>query len=422
MERFLKRARIDPGADALRKSDAESRRAFKTLDLDAAPPPVVGLQACPGAGKTTITLDLIAANPHKRFLLMYFNRAMKEDAAARAKKRKLTNVDVRTIDAVARGMFTSLTGPPAVPSEMLAKFKEKFEGDGRKAHRAWKGFVKTPDQPPREDRFLCEVVDWVDSAVASGEWWDFTTLTKLMHVNNMWSSAVSEYDVVIVDEAQDMKPVVVEGLRDLHGRKPVVYVGDGDQALYAYDGAINAFEVLAEDFTSSLVLNGTYRFGQSICDYVNGNGCASHRMVSLRDKPSRVVDRVPSDVKNYTYIFRGNMEMLRTASVTPRCHVTDLAGKVKQVLQGKRDRLEDTSPDDPRWAEIDTVKKELERLSKAITENAATSAKNGIVFCTVHGFKGNEAATVRVARDVFDQKDRCIKLVAVTRATELLII
>jgi hypothetical protein len=108
----FKRVRAEERDDVreLRELDARNREAFLAVDLKQAV--VVSLQASPGAGKTTIVLDLIKRNPGLMFMLLYYNKSMREDAQARLKQAGLTNVEVFTIDTVAKRAQHGLEGAP----------------------------------------------------------------------------------------------------------------------------------------------------------------------------------------------------------------------------------------------------------------------------------------------------------------------
>jgi len=73
------------------------------------------------------------------------------------------------------------------------------------------------------------------------------------------------YDVVMVDEAQDMVPVNINALRKIYGQQ--VVVGDVIQQLYEWRNAVNSFDVM--DFDQKLFITKSNRFGAAIAELAN---------------------------------------------------------------------------------------------------------------------------------------------------------
>jgi hypothetical protein len=69
------------------------------------------------------------------------------------------------------------------------------------------------------------------------------------------------YNVIMVDEAQDLNPVVT-AILDMQPAE-IVKVGDPHQAIYAFRDAINA---LNDESIETHYLTNTYRFGQNLAD------------------------------------------------------------------------------------------------------------------------------------------------------------
>ncbi|KAG5187346.1 P-loop containing nucleoside triphosphate hydrolase protein [Tribonema minus] len=415
----------------LKVTDARSRKAFLSTDLSDTKA-VVSLQACPGAGKTTLVLDMMQRNHDKTFILLYYNKAMAVDAEARVKERNLVNVTVRTLDSIAYAVYKGLLTKraPATARELDQFFSAKFNHAG--ARLTWSNFARSSNELPAfnpsaeendGNNRISEVVEYAISGVKTGAWWDYSSLRKMMHIENQWPEALANYQCVVIDEAQDIKPAVMAGLSRLHGTKPVFYVGDTDQALYAYDGAVNALESLSESFTNKLVLHGSYRCGQQVCNLVNEHGWASHDMVSLTDRCTVIAPQLPHAFSaSYTYLFRSNMAMLERAAITPNCYFPDFNKKVDQLLSSKRQALE--SALQPDWAKYLTFKRKVTELTKRVDRMRVKRRRKDqqcVVFSTVHGFKGCEADVVRLGADIMADEDRKIKLVAATRAKKMLI-
>ena len=54
------------------------------------------IEALAGCGKTSVLLELVEANPEQSFLYLSFNRSIKLELEAKAAKRGIKNLKVRT--------------------------------------------------------------------------------------------------------------------------------------------------------------------------------------------------------------------------------------------------------------------------------------------------------------------------------------
>ncbi|MCX4097711.1 UvrD-helicase domain-containing protein [Nocardia sp. alder85J] len=97
------------------------------------------------------------------------------------------------------------------------------------------------------------------------------------HIRKMWALSRPDFSrpgaglqrpatVVFLDEAQDTAPVLQKVVSDQHGVQKVI-VGDENQAIYAFTGAVNALAELDADQT--LPLTTSYRFGPAIATMGN---------------------------------------------------------------------------------------------------------------------------------------------------------
>ena len=94
----------------------------------------------------------------------------------------------------------------------------------------------------------------------------------------MW--ALSEpliADFILVDEAQDINPVVLDVLKKQASQ--MVYVGDRYQQIYEWRGAINAMENIETEASASLTKS--FRFGKAIAD-------AASKILELMGEPRQI--------------------------------------------------------------------------------------------------------------------------------------
>lgn len=72
------------------------------------------------------------------------------------------------------------------------------------------------------------------------------------------------YNIIMLDEAQDSVPALINIIDEQKCRK--IIVGDTHQSIYGYKGAVNAMNV---DNYDNFFLTKSFRFGQNIADFAN---------------------------------------------------------------------------------------------------------------------------------------------------------
>ena len=272
-----------------------------------------------------------------------------------------------------------------------------------------------------------------------------------------------QYDVILVDEAQDMSPVNLSILRKQYGQK--ILVGDSAQSLYAWKGSIDSLEVWAAQHRMNLTKS--FRFGQVIADCAN-------RTLGLLDTPypkitgaewkdSRIEYSKPEG--KHVVLCRSNSGLLGEALTAIRqgktIHVINgimdsinliesawylSIGEVAKVKHptmksmGSWENVVEMAKED---ADMSTAVKRVEEYGSAIPRictdlrNAGEASEEhaDVVLSTVHRFKGKQASVVKLSEDFPDlvrwnKKERRYKAnkaevfvfyVAVTRAEDVLI-
>lgn len=274
---------------------------------------------------------------------------------------------------------------------------------------------------------------------------------------------LDEYDVILLDEAQDSNPVILEALK---GRR-VIYVGDSHQSIYGFRNAIDAMrDIQAPEAPLTL----SFRFGPDVAKLANA--ILSRKTKTRLKHPLRGLPRLNTVVcadnltPPYTRIYRTNYQLIRDAIILrDRGHSISLVGDMEEfarriistaaLLEGdmrnvrdplirsfrKFEDLEDASErPGPLGRELRQVVRIVlefkDRLNDIITLlRAKPGARNEIILTTAHKSKGLEWPQVALMSD-FDQtlgvendtslpemeRDEELNLlyVAATRATERL--
>ena len=250
---------------------------------------VVGINARAGTGKST-TLQMVSdLHPDQRILYLVFNKR----AEVEARKRFSGHVEVRTIHALAYrnqirvqrdwqvdrdhgmtpgGMLPYFTGmeepqklatvaaeflqfflnsPAQSPEEAAAQFKEdRVSGDAKdqlgdhlemvvaKCRMLMRGWHRG-ERPCPHDYYL-----------------------KLYHHSREFQHELEGFDIVLVDEAQDLSPIMVDALQGCTRR--LFVVGDSHQQIYSFRNAVDAMTKVKADETFDLTQS--FRFGPSIAE------------------------------------------------------------------------------------------------------------------------------------------------------------
>lgn len=292
---------------------AAAVQAFKTGNT-------VVITAGAGAGKTS-TLQLIAEEAQqqgKRVLYIAYNKAISVDAKARF-PRNTTCSTAHALAFAAGGKFWAhrlkyprqtakataqalgITSPLMLGSDTAPLSPQQT---ARLAMNTVKAFCGTADAAigtqhvPQQIGYdtdaqhaaLAKVIvplaeqAWADLALRDG---------KIKYAHDFYfkrwqlSAPTLDYDVILLDEAQDADPVLADVVKRQASHAQLVIVGDQNQAIYAWRGCVS----IMGDFPGSVAaqLSKSFRFGPAIADEAN-------RWLELLDADLRMTghDPVPS--------------------------------------------------------------------------------------------------------------------------------
>jgi superfamily I DNA/RNA helicase len=242
------------------------------------------IKAYAGAGKTS-TLRSMAdvMQPGRTGLYLAFNRAI---AAESMTKFARTPVNVRTTHSLAfrwaadQGFavekLTRSLDMRVIAGLPVANEFGEYQSTGRRLALATLRKWLQSDDKFISSKFVPDHVDdadYVAGAVqtAIGIWQEARNPQSPVPLGHdgylkLWASTAPQLqaDVVFVDEAQDLNPVVVGVLRDQ--ARQLVSVGDSHQQIYAWRGAVDALEQLPGE---TLRLSQSFRFGGQIAEVAN---------------------------------------------------------------------------------------------------------------------------------------------------------
>lgn len=456
------------------KQQLDILAAFKTTR-------VLKVNAVAGSGKTS-TLELLAVDNPKPSLLLAFNKSIAEEASRRFPK----HVSCRTMNSVAYEEFgrrlqhkLNINKNPKVNTmrslrNIVDWFGLKDYHDAQPAISA-----RTVAAMARDvlDRFC-----YSNHTVISEQnlhYSDFKELKKNHNFDEvilgrivvnlakliwkerinpvsqascthdtyvkLWSlsNPVLNYDILYVDESQDINACVLSVLEKQQCK--ILYVGDEHQSIYAFRGATNAMKHIV---CPTMHLSQSWRYGEKIAEVAAM--ILSKYDVEVRGNnsiPSNICD--VSDMQNYTMIFRTNSALIEEAEklidlgkkVKVEINVDDFVRQLKSAvsLYKKEKPFHDNIARFGTWAELVEFSKEsveIQRLATMVLrhdvedlitrlEKVNTGGTPDIVLTTAHKSKGLEYDNVVIAGDfrfgnkeVLDMPEQELNLlyVACTRA------
>ncbi len=439
------------------------------------------LNALAGTGKTS-TLRAISHNlPHQTFLYLAFNKAVQLEASTTFPR----NVFARTIHSLAyraMGIFDArwqkklsvrmtvrdyatllgldLRSSGAMQSifclrEALREFQQSTDLEPSAKHIPEEELASV--RSPSERRWIRDIVNthapkfW--QAMIDPDRSDFAmthdTYLKMWQLNH---PRIHGVDVILLDEAQDANPVMIDILRKQNIR--IILVGDTWQQIYTFRGAVNAMETFVTPL--QCYLTQSFRFGQDIAALAN-------KVLDLRSAPkhlqgfSRRLSAVGILPKQecYAMIFRYNIELLEEAIALAskkrmRIHIVgsldsiaSLALDVYGLFSKQKASIRDSRVKQFKsWGELESnydilddieLKKsfrfveryghEIPGIIRSVKKADAPSAANcNVILSTGHKSKGQEWTNVRISNDFLDalrsgdREELNLLYVAITRA------
>lgn len=299
------------------------------------------VSACPGSGKTTTLLQHLKARPSKRKLFLCFNSSVSKEVTAKAKQLEIENIRVSTAHSLAYNAFPNMkkyTLAKSLKSFDIMQFFKVKSSLGN--FTLYKNATDLLTLYCNSDKNSIKEVDYLASISVNDIYGEnekrkerksfvkkeLDLIYKL--TQNIWDNMNSgalpithdfylkhyqlrklkvPYDTVVFDEIQDSSPQMLDILRQQeHANK--IGIGDPNQAIYAWRGAIDAIGVLDYE---KLHLSKSFRFAQNIADVAN-DIISCKKLLSPKFKYDNMtgMDK-PHIVNDHTcYLARTNLRLL----------------------------------------------------------------------------------------------------------------
>lgn len=247
------------------------------------------IYGAPGTGKTTYLMQLCDKLKDRFFanqiLYLSFTRAARDEVFHRIYKKKTikrplkSEITPQTLHSLAYSYVEEATPETIVKDKRLREFCKTYNITSKN---------NLLQIMQRAENSLCGIADAISAYVPCGlskqykailkqyedwkainEYIDFNDLLVLFM--NRKFDGLSNYRVLIVDEAQDLTPLQWQCIRYLienYSLSEIYIAGDDDQAIYAWAGADSqAMFAFEKEFKATrVVLNKSYRLPAKIKD------------------------------------------------------------------------------------------------------------------------------------------------------------
>lgn len=141
---------------------------------------------------------------------------------------------------------------------------------------------------------------------------------------------ISDVDYIMLDEAQDANPVILDILSRQNVQR--IYVGDSHQQIYGYRGTIDAMSRIQG---KHLYLTQSFRFGEAIADKANKilKKAGALQMIKGNPRVNSQIQPVDS-TKPYTFISRSNGAIFQEIlQLSEQNRKVAFVGDVNQVVK-----------------------------------------------------------------------------------------
>lgn len=406
---------------SVRMLDAVTRTAFPLIPYNVNTVHI--LSACAGAGKTTANINLaknlIAENPLSKVAILTFNKCAQIDGSSRTKgiesiawrtidsviwdlyKHELEETDViETADAASvRTMAQKILNKPVTIHDIEVYLKQLDSacttGNGTLLHG--------------DARLLYE-------AGLRGEWWSYAVLRVRALTNSDWVTSMDSYDCIMVDEGQDLNPIMIELLKLLHPHHMMVYTRDKAQKIYSFMLCEDITEHLPPDSYTSWQLYLTFRYGMTLCNLINRKQLADCVIFPHSSVSDTTVHQIEDE-----YIIPGPHVYLVSTwkAILEKADKLLNAGRAVGIDAEKKTSML-TAAAQKEWSRYDAYlfkhmgkHRVIDILSRCISEGDELSAQRGnitepagiVVLTTIFGYKGLEGDVIRISRCVLQQRD-----------------
>ena len=420
--------------------------------------PLIVVNACAGSGKTATLLGIMKANPNKKILYIVFNTSMREEASEKVKKHGFHHVDIKTSHGLAYKHYGRMNDIGNISYLHVADAFSWGDSPQRRGYLRiiysyYKKYLQSsflsikdyclkvkPEMLPKLKTYIKNAS--IEEAQKNLEkiWVAMETgQIKMTHDYYLKYFALSDkvektYDIVLLDEAQDTNEIMLSIMENKFPSARKIIVGDHNQAIYAWRGAINAMEFFSNmPGATGLSLTNSFRVGENTAALanfvVNSKKDLLSNMKGLNSNQN--LAKAIKKEKPFTYLARTNATLFEYGvnNMSKKLYFNNnvsfkILEEVYALYKGNVRAIEDprlklfssfdslkfhVEEDGVEEAEIkiavnvvDKYKDETIVHLNELKKNLATKEKCDVILSTVHASKGLEYESVVLADDFVD--------------------
>ncbi|MBN2838103.1 MAG: DEAD/DEAH box helicase [Fusobacteriaceae bacterium] len=419
---------------------------------------LIVVNACAGSGKTATLMGVMKANPTKKILYIVFNSSMKKEAEEKVKKYEFHHVDIKTSHGLAYKHFGRMNQIGNVSYIDIAEAfswgaSPQRRGYLRTLYSYYKKYLQSAIISIDEfcgkngEELIQKLKTYIKNAsieeaiknmkkiwtgMESGE----IKMTHDYYLKYFALSTKTEayYDIVLLDEAQDTNEIMLSIMETKFPKARRIIVGDHNQAIYAWRGAVNAMEFFSKmEGSTKLSLTNSFRVGSSTATLANQVINAKRDLFMEMNGLNQKQILIPKVDKSrpYTYLARTNATLFEYGvnNMNKKLHFNNnvsfkILEEVYELFMGNIKGVEDPrlkmfssfdslkfhmDEDGVEETEIkiavnvvekykETTKQHLHQLKSNLSEKEQCD----ILLSTVHASKGLEYERVILADDFVD--------------------
>ena len=293
--------------------------------------PIVKVNAYAGTGKTTTLVEVVKeirrTYPDSRILYLVFNKMMAKEA-----QRKFEWLGVQCYTAHAFALRRIGLSGKAIEvltgSQFSGEYLKLRQEEPRFKYVAYKNIKLLMDafeanrlnmneflSVARKDGIVGTNFKPLDLEFFKVLYERLTSTNKYTHGMYLkeyalnYYDTIKNYDYVLLDEAQDLNPFMLDIIKRIE-RKKLYVVGDNYQQIYAWNNAINSMQ----EYEGELYpLSKSFRFNKEIRDIADSILRLQSSYRNSEVKITNVHNDTCYDKSKVTYLFRTNAAMLARA-------------------------------------------------------------------------------------------------------------
>lgn len=264
------------------------------LSLKISAGEAVSGRACAGTGKTTTAIEGLRSARGK-VLALAFNKSAQQELETRLQG---TTCEARTLNSLGHRQVMQFVGKRQLKLEINKLrdiLKERFQNvefedsqkilklcreartqgivpagiSGLKAlvedtEENWQALCETEE----EEVFISHARELLKYSIIQAQQAGVIDFDDQIYLSALNNNLFSGYDLVVVDEAQDLNPLQHKMLSKFY-RTPITIIGDPRQSIYGFRGAVSkSMQALEEKFSLEVLpLTMNFRCGREIIKY-----------------------------------------------------------------------------------------------------------------------------------------------------------